>query len=250
MKSLFTTILLTVVLGSFAQKVPDLDQIESTITNPGSKFYYPQLMHRYMASDSTLTSEDYYFLYYGYPFQSEYRPLMDSPYTDSLKSSFGRHTNPTPEEFERMARYCTKILEVEPFNLRDINALAFSYSMTGRESEAALEMRKVNMIAQTIKSTGSGLTDKSPWWVIYQSHIEDLLNLMNCNYTRAILISSTVEFIPVSNMEDKKQKGYYFNYSEIYRQKPDYLNKDNRPRRKLELNPWYNPKSKLNRLPK
>ena len=253
---LIASIILSISLGAYAQndedkiyRAPDWGQIEGEVSNPGSKYYYPFLMSRYQASDTTLTHDDYYYLYYGYSTQPGYRPFLEAQYADSLKWAFAMKTTPTADVYRRVVNFCTEVLAEEPFNIRDINALAFAYQMLEQPEKADRELLKMAMIAETIKSTGSGLAESSPWFIIYSKHAEDILNLLGANYTRAIIVSRTTEFVPVNNMQDRYYKGYYFNFSEIYKREPDYTD-EIKGRRKLEVNPRYNPKSKLNILPR
>ena len=58
-----------------AAKVPDEDNIIDRTMDSESPYYYPALMLRYNAGDATLTDEDYHYLYYGYAYQDDYKPL-------------------------------------------------------------------------------------------------------------------------------------------------------------------------------
>lgn len=230
-------------------RVPDPDRIESEITNPASRYYYPLLMSRYTAGDTTLDAADYYYLYYGYPFQAGYKPLLLSEYADSLSSAFTAKTSPTAETYRRVVQYSRNTLAQEPFNMRDLNALAFAYQMLEEPENADAALYKMEMIASTIRSSGDGLSEANPWHIIYHNHAEDLLNLLGAQYSRGIIISRTTEFIGVSNMPDKRHKGYYFDFSEIYKRKPEYL-EGVKQKRKLEINPFYHPKSSIYPVPR
>lgn len=218
-------------------KIPNFELIEQDIANPSSPYYYPALMDRYARNDTTMTFDDFYHLYYGYPTQENYKPLVETNYVDSINMIFSARTLPRGDEFTRIIKYCKAILSVEPFNLRDLNVLAYAYQSAGLKKEAAVEMFKLRMIEQVIKSTGEGLTEQSPWWIIYKNHAEDLMNLMSMEPGRVIIMSSSVEFIASKKSNDKKIKGYYFNYSEIYKRKPDYIKDADKTKRRLDINP-------------
>lgn len=240
---------------AWGQEKPNYDKIEMDISDPFSALFYPTLMERYAQGDTTLTARDYHYLYYGFPFQKGYKPLMDSPYTDSLNFEFGRRTSPNPATYLKIVTYARGAVGDRPFSLRDLNALAFGLKMLGEDSLAVAITHKVKMIESAIKSTGTGLGTSSPWYIIYMNDAEDVLNLMSANYTRSMMVNSKVMFIPVSNLPeigytDKKLRGFYFDYSQIYLRKPDYLEGPDKPKRKMEFNPRYNPRSKLNTLPK
>lgn len=233
------------VVSSVAQTAPDMDRVVSEITNTGSQYYYPRLMARYQKNDTTLTLTDYHYLYYGYPEQPDYRPLLSTNYVDSLSMVFSSRKIATGDEFSKIERYCKAILSVEPFNLRDINVLAYAYQHIGYKDKAAEQMYKLKKIAQTIRATGTGLTQESPWWIIYQDHAPDLLNLMDAEPSRCLIVNSTIEFYSCAKTPEKKIKGYYFNYSEIYKRKPTYLEGIDKPKRKLNIKPKTNEKYEL-----
>lgn len=226
---------------------PDYDQINQEARDANSDHYYPSLLKRYQIGDTTLTLEDYRYLYYGYPEQPDYKPLLQSQYADSLERAFGRKTSPTADDYRRVVRYAGNILLEEPFSMRDMNALAFAYQMLEEPELAARQMRKIQGVMDAILSTGEGLSEESPWHITYVRDAEDILNILGARYTRMLIISRSVGFIPVSNMPDKRHKGYYFDYSEVYKRKPDYLED---AKRKLQVNPKYNPNSKQSILPK
>lgn len=237
MKLLLAITTLFFTLSSYSQGVPDYDLIENRIKDPLSQYYYPKLMDRYRGSDTTLTESDYYYLYYGYSSQSDYKPLLKTNYADSLDRIFASRVAVTGDVFSKIERYCNAILLIEPFSLRVLNVLAFAYQNMGYRDKAALQMFKVEMLVRAIKSTGTGLTEESPWWITYRESAEDLLNLMDAEPGRQIIITSQIEFVSCSKTTDKRIKGYYFNYSEIYRRAADYLKDADKPKRKLEINP-------------
>lgn len=229
--------------------VPDYKKIADEVKDPASPYYYPHLFDRYERGDTTLTREDFRYLYYGYPDQPSYKPLLPSPYADSLGRAFGRKTSATAGDYRRIVEFARGVLKDEPFSMRDLNVLAFAYQMLDEPERGKIQMFKVRGILDAIRSTGNGLTEQTPWFVIYMRDVEDVLNLIGARFTRLLIVSSTVEFAPVYNLPDKRQKGYYFDYSEVYKRRPDYLD-GVKVKRKLEVNPLYNPNSKLNVLPK
>src|SRR5258708_1113063 len=73
-KIVFIAVLLFSSCFSFSQKISnvDFDAVKKKLdTDPG---LYKQLLDRFIQSDSTLTNEDYYLIYYGQCFQPSYDP--------------------------------------------------------------------------------------------------------------------------------------------------------------------------------
>ena len=82
MNRLLLTFLLMPMLA--VAKVPDEEDILGRTMNTGSPYYYTSLRLRYDMGDSTLTDEDYHYLYYGYAYQEAYKPLEANPYVDRV----------------------------------------------------------------------------------------------------------------------------------------------------------------------
>lgn len=221
-----------------AQKAPDLKAIKDSINNPNSRYFYPTLFARYQLIDSTLTASDYHYLYYGYPEQVNYMPLVDNSASLELENLMTKRSALSAADYARAISLCKATLEIEPFNLRDINALAYLYSQTDQSEKSAPLMHRLTMISQTITATGSGLSQEDPWWIIYFDHAIDLLDIMGYRHQVPIIVTRTIEFIPVANMPKKGEQGYYFNFSEIYARKPDYLQDVKAPKRKMNFKPW------------
>ncbi len=217
---------------------PDMDAIRDSVSNPSSQYYYQPLMERYSVNDSTLTFDDYHYLYYGFVEQLDYMPLLENSARLELESIMSGQITPTEDDYRRAISLATALLKIEPFNPRDLNALAYLYAMVGQEEYAAQLMHKLDMVVSVIKATGDGLSDESPWWVTYFAHAEDIVALAGLDQGKPIILSTSIEFIPIAKMADRKKKGYYFNYSLIYTREPDYLENVEKPKRKFDWTPW------------
>ena len=235
---------------SIAVAAPDYERIAAEVADAASPYYYPKLMGRYEKGDTTLTLEDFRHLYYGYPEQPGYKPLLSPPYADSLERAFGKKTRLEAPDYRRVVGFARNTLKEEPFSMRDLNVLAFAYQMLDEPEKARIQMFKIQGILDAIRSTGTGLREESPWYVIYMRDAEDVLNLIGARFTKFIILTRSVEYAPVYNMPNKRNKGYYFDYSEVYKRRPDYLDEAPKQKRKFEVNPLYNPRSKQSILPK
>lgn len=235
---------------SIAVAAPDYERIAAEVADAASSYYYPKLMGRYEKGDTTLTLEDFRHLYYGYPGQPGYKPLLSPPYADSLERAFGKKTRLEAPDYRRVVGFARNTLKEEPFSMRDLNVLAFAYQMLDEPEKARIQMFKIQGILDAIRSTGTGLREESPWYVIYMRDAEDVLNLIGARFTKFIILTRSVEYAPVYNMPNKRNKGYYFDYSEVYKRRPDYLDGVPKQKRKFEVNPLYNPRSKQSILPK
>ena len=86
-----------------AAKVPVESDIKARIEDPASEQYYPNLRLRYEQADSTLTAEDYHYLYYGYAYQPQYRPLETNPALDRFYETLARLNVDAPADTDLLA---------------------------------------------------------------------------------------------------------------------------------------------------
>ena len=56
---------------TLTQIFPDIEAVRQAVQNPESPCFYPRLIARYMQRDTTLTTEEYRYLYLGYSFQDD-----------------------------------------------------------------------------------------------------------------------------------------------------------------------------------
>lgn len=216
-------ILSLVLLPLFAMaKVPDEADIKAKIQDAASPFYYPNLLLRYEQADSTLTDADYHYLYYGYAYQPEYEPLNSDPALDRIYDLLS-HLNadrPDPDDLESLIENGRASLKHDPFSPQVLNFVAFAYALQGDEIRAARYSDRMNRILQTIASSGDGRTEKSPYHILMFQHALDLMATNGLEHGDARIVSRTVEYIPLLKKDENGRRGYYFDYSRIYRNKP------------------------------
>lgn len=225
MKKLFVLLLLSLPLVA-AAKVPDEEDILNQTMNADSPYYYPNLMLRYQAGDDTLTETDYYYLYYGYAYQDAYKPLAPNPDRDRALLLAGAidFENPTQESLEKLISATNDALKQDPFSPKLLNLLAFAYGALGDKRNEQINFNRMNSILATIETSGNGLKEKSPWHILMFEHGLDVLAAHNQAYGKARVISRSVEYVPLLDplrTSEGKVKGYYFDYSRIYRSKPE-----------------------------
>ena len=224
MKRLLLLMLLVPALA--AAKVPDEEMILDRTMNAESPFYYPGLMMRYNAGDATLTDEDYHYLYYGYAYRDEYKPLAVNPDLDKLlmMASGIDPDKPDAATLETMISVGTDALKHDPFSPKILNLMSFAYGALGDKEQEKAYSDRMNGVIRAILATGDGLTQKSPRHVLMFDHALDVLAAEGFSFGKARIISRTVEFIPLTVpyvADGKKIKGYYFDFGRVYRNKPE-----------------------------
>lgn len=229
-RRLLSIILLVVALpvAAMAQdddkvRVPDEEDILRQTLSTSSPYYYTNLLLKYNNGSEKLTADEYFYLYYGYLYQEDYRPFSKNEALDEmlmLMSSVDT-SKPSVSQLEAIIERGVEALDIDPFNPKVLNILAFAYGALGDSRREQLYYDHLNNILATIESTGTGLKEGSPWHVLMFSHAYDLLAAKGYQYGEGKIISRTVEFVPVVKRASEKTKGFYFDYSRVYRNKPD-----------------------------
>lgn len=194
----------------------DFNNIRSAVTKKKSAFYYPVLLERYRNNDTTLSPEEFRYLYYGYTFQDEYRPYAVHD-ADSLVSDLMMKDNPTVEDFSVIQEHCRELLELNPFSTRTLLTAAIACSRMGNTKEATLYYFKYNRILSAILSSGDGATEQSAWSVIFISDEVELIRSLEFvpSGKQKMIAKSLCDFIYVTT-NDYGVEGFYFDISQPF----------------------------------
>ena len=166
------------VANNVASNAPDYKQIKKAIESKGSEFYYPELLRRFKSADTTLTTEQIHYFYYGTATQSSYNPYNVSNYKD-IKEVLSGDTI-TEDDWKRAALIVEKHLESDPTNLRFHVYKQIVYSnLYGKESqEANKAYRQVMMLFSAITSTGDGKAPETAFHVISTADEYGLMDML------------------------------------------------------------------------
>ena len=228
MKQLLLSLFLTILpVVSMAQddtlRVPDEDDILHQTLSASSPYYYTNLMLKYRSVGEVMTAEEYFYLYYGYLYQEAYRPFVDNRSLDEMLLIVSGIDIELPEitQLEALVERGVEAMELDPFNPKVLNMLAFAYGALGDAEREKQYFNHLNGVLSTIESSGTGLKESSPWHILMFSHAYDLLASKGYQYGQSKIISRNVEYVPLTKKSEDKVKGFYFDYSRVYRNKPD-----------------------------
>ena len=202
-------------------RTPDNDVLFAAISNPQSPYYYLNIMLRY-TEGATLTPEEYHHLYYGYAFTPEYKPLESNPGMDRVQEIMARISIDTPsvQDIDELIAAGLAAMERDPFSPTLLNIMAYAYGTAGDKAREQAYHRHLNGILDCIADSGTGFKERTPMHIIMFSHALDLIAAKGWEYRKAQIISRTVEFVPFARPQEKL-KGYYFDYSRVYWNKPE-----------------------------
>ena len=203
--------------------VPYEEDILKQTLSTSSPYYYTNLMLKYKLGTEEMTDMEYYYLYYGYVYQESYRPFADNKALDEMMNVMSgiNPSHPTVAQLEAVIELATASMEIDPFNPKVLNILAFAYGALDDPQREQQYYNHLNGILRAIELSGTGLKEESPWHILMFSHAYDLLAAEGYNYLEARIISRSVEYIPLKAKMADGTKGFYFDYSRIYSRKPD-----------------------------
>lgn len=203
---------------------PDLDEIKRATLDPGDKMYFPKLMQKFNRNDTTMTSEEFRYLYLGYMFQEDYDPYRESPYS-AVTDSYRDKTSHTKEEIDTIRKYAELALRDNPFDLRQMSFLVHVLKERRKDMSAKIWEYRLEHLLGAIKSTGTGEDVDNAWYVIYPAHEYDMVQLMGYHAVDAQFVEPGFDYLVVEpeeetarRLRDKVQPGFYFDARQIHEQ--------------------------------
>ncbi len=220
LKKIFLNVLVAVfALTCFAQtgltssNKPNFKEIEKSIKDKNSPFFYAKLMERYSNNDTALTIEEYHYLYYGLSFKDGYSPYGKSALNDELRKQMSEKNTEKIIELEK------KVLLEFPFNLRDLNTLTNALDKKGDKEQADLYYKKLLGVAKAIMATGNGLTDSTAMYVISVDQEYDMISLLGYKFGGGqTLINNKFGSMDKMKLEknDANIEAIYFNVDRLF----------------------------------
>lgn len=213
---LLFTILILSVNTSFSQensfKKPDYDLIKKNIEDKSSNYYYPKLLERMISNDTLLDNEDYRHLYLGYVFNPKYSSFFKSSTEEKLRKYY-QSEKINEKEYDEIIKLGEQSIKEFPFDLRQMNYLAYIYHLKGDEISAKNISNRFHKIILAIMSTGDGQKCETGLHVISVSHEYVILNLFKLQN----ISQSLVENCDYMAFEKGKYKvdGIYFSIEKI-----------------------------------
>jgi hypothetical protein len=208
-------------LVEMSAQTPINESILAKISDVNSHLYYPNLILRYKEGGA-MSDEEYHHLYYGYAYQATYRPLEVNPAMTRVQEIMARLSIDTPSvyDIDELIAAGIAAMEHDPFSPQLLNILAYAYGASGDKVREKAYADHLAGVLRTIERSGNGLKERTPMHIIMFSHGLDYIASKNINYLKGRIISRNVEFVPF-DFPKNKVKGYYFDYSRIYWNKPE-----------------------------
>lgn len=213
-----------IFISSHAQEeffvAPDFKQIERNTKESSSSYYYPNLMKRYMEGDAKITSDEGRHLYFGFVYQQGYEPADTSSYNNLLAKTLAKGVF-TPDDYNDILQYSSALLLEDPFNLRALNAMLLVYAQQDDTEQYKKVAQKRKIVQDAIVSTGDGMSENTPFYIIKVAHEYDILPFLGYTYggEDKILRNKKVNYLTLGNNRFGVER-VYFNISPVI----DYIN--------------------------
>ncbi len=221
LRILFLMLLILPATGMAQQRVPDNEEILAEIIDGESPHYYPHLMERYMAGDTTLTLDDYYYLYYGFVYDDNYRPLEPDPGEHDVLAILATTEYPDSLQLVQIVEAGNRIMVRDPFSPSNLNFLTFAYGKLGDRVNERINYDRMNKVMATIAASGSGTKESSPWHVLTFQHAADFTAWRGGEIIRRQVRSRSVEYVQLRVKDEDGNKGYFFDFSRVYMKRPE-----------------------------
>lgn len=209
--------LLTLSVNVYSQELtyqePDYDLIKMEIQDSSSTYCYSKLLSRLVNFDTTLTNEDYRHLYYGYIFNKDYKPYWRSPDEEKLLKYYGSDKL-KERDYDEIINLATHSINEFPFDLRQMNYLAYIYHLKGDEEMAKKISYRFQGIIGAIMSTGDGKTCETGLHVISTSHEYVILNMFQFQFESQAL-TGDCDYLALVK-DERNVEGIYFNIKKLF----------------------------------
>lgn len=171
-KITFVVWLTVIAIFSFGQspfRTIDRTKVEKAVKDTNADTYYARLLYKYNSFDTSLTSEDYRLLYYGFAFQKGY-----SGYADHKKKEISKLIG--DKQFYKATVVCDSVLDVIPISLTAnfFKGLAL-FSISENDVSALLYRNRYLKLREAILSSGNGLSCETAYKTLFVTDQYELL---------------------------------------------------------------------------
>ena len=193
-----------------AQKVlnVDIEQIKTLTSEITSANYYPTLLNRFIEADSTLSSKQLHFLYYGKYSQTFYHPY------DPVDGQTEMYNSIELKEFDAALIYGQRAFDLDPLDLKTLFGLSLCHYYLGNEIKMDKYLLMYYSLISVILESGTGTSEEEAFVVMSISDEYELINTLHKKVKKQKLINGTTDLIYLQKSKDKELnflKKLYFN---------------------------------------
>jgi hypothetical protein len=189
------------------------DSLRIVTTLSSSKFYYPDLIARFLSDDKTLNPQEMYMLLLGFSIRKTYNPFN---YNDV-------------KEVKMLAAYNIDsaiskgklVIETNPLNPSLNREMMYFFRKKGDAAEAERYLNRVKQFFNGVLYSGNGTCDK-PYIALWSKEEYNFITYLGYKSSETHYMSSCAgqmaEVIEVTDLSTKKPESIHFNVAPIYMQ--------------------------------
>lgn len=189
---------------------PDYDRIKDSTSTKECRFYYPQLLERFQDLDTTLTREEFHYLYYGYTFQPEYSPYSMNKELDEIGEILKKDTL-TLEDHREILSIAKENVSKSPFDMDSYYYMINGFENTRDTISYEKSLKLYLKVLDVIVNSGDGRILDNPFYVISTKHEYWLLEVFGFRSKGQALIGSCDKLKLVEN--ESEIEAFYFDVS-------------------------------------
>lgn len=189
---------------------PDYPAIQKAISDPKSEFYYPTLLERYRACDTTLTAQQRLHLYYGFVFQKEYDPYDHSD--TEMKKMLHALPSIGDNDCRTLIKMAQEVLEKNPFKVSAFRVIQYCCDQLDSAELAYKYAIQQHIFALALIESGNGMNPSTAFYVNEVEHEYFLLSLYDLtpgSQSLAIINDEKYDILEVDKNDYGLEKLYF-----------------------------------------
>lgn len=206
--------------GEFVR--PDYAAIEKAVNNKNSVYYRPALLARFVKEDTTLTADEYKYLYFGSFFVKndggEMADIEKNSEARKERNLLMQKERPDSTDIQRMLVLTNSILQSNPVNLKELD-LKYRI-LRAQHNTAAVNIleSQIKALVHTIMATGDGKTCETSFHIASVGDEYFMLQaVFDLQFTSQTLTNDMCDYLAVKS-NNANVAGLYFNASQLMAQ--------------------------------
>jgi hypothetical protein len=208
---IFTLFILLISAGAVVSQTAlhvDIDKIKEQTKDLTSSNYYPTLLNRFTEADSTLSSKQLHYLYYGKYSQSFYHPY------DPVEGQVDMYLSIEQKEFDAALIYGKMAFDLDPLDLKTLFGISLCYHYLNKEEEMNKYLWLYYSLISVIVESGDGGSEETAMVVMSVSDEQEIINSLQKSIKKQKFINGTTDLVYLEKSKHKELnliKKLYFN---------------------------------------
>jgi hypothetical protein len=187
------------------------DLISSEISKKNSPFYYQNLYDRYLAGDTSLTSTECRYVYFGFTTRPEYKPYGRYGKMSEINAILNKEEL-EKADYESLLSLSKEGLDEFPFDIKLLNYAGWAASKLGDENLKTQFYFRADCIYEAILGSSDGATTESAFYVIDIAHEYALLSAFDFEFGGQQSLLGQVDRLTIAENEYEIEE-MFFNVS-------------------------------------